>query len=280
MSAVTKKEETFATQFDDKKLELLKTTICKGSTDDEFQLFVHVCQKTGLDPFMKQVYAVKRYDSKERKEVMSIQTSIDGFRLIAERTGCYAPGREPTYTYDDKNNLISATSYVKKMTRDGSWHEVAACAHYEEYVQCFKDKETGKMNPSQFWNKMPHVMLAKCAESLALRKAFPAELSGLYTQEEMSQASRIDEPKLNKDTGEITIEQRSDDDIASDFSQMCKGLPELDKMSEYLDVVTEKRKITMVQFMQEALNDKEKFVKYYRMWIAQQHTKKPMESLV
>jgi phage recombination protein Bet len=173
-----------------RQLAVWTNTYMKGATSDELALFANVCKRTGLSPEMKQIYPVPRWDSKLGKNVFSFQTSIDGFRLIAERTGRYAPGRQADYVYNDKNEVISATAYVKKCTQDGTWHEVAVTAFYEEYVQLTKD---GK--PTQFWLRMPHVMLAKCAESLALRKAFPAELSGLYTQEEMAQATIEEKPK-------------------------------------------------------------------------------------
>lgn len=173
--------------LDNKKIDLLKSTICKGASDEEFELFLHACQRTGLDPFMRQIYAVKRWDSAARKETMTIQTGIDGYRCIAERTGKYSPGREPTYHYDDKGFIISSTAYVKKQTADGTWHEVAATAFFNEY--CQKTKE-GK--PTRFWMQLGHAMIAKCAEALALRKAFPGDLSGIYTKEEMQQADVID----------------------------------------------------------------------------------------
>lgn len=166
-------------EFDEKQLDLIKTTICKGATNDQLNLFVEVCKKTHLNPFMKQVYAVMR--NSKGVPTMTIQVSIDGFRQIADRTGRYAPGREPTFKYDGKQ-LVSATAYVKKQTQDGTWHEVAATASYESYAQTYNGK------PNNFWSKMPEVMLSKCAESLSLRKAFPADLSGLYTKDEMGQA--------------------------------------------------------------------------------------------
>lgn len=167
-------------QFSNDKIQLLKNTVCKNATDDELQLFLHVCSRTGLDPFRNQIYAVKRGDK------MTIQTGIDGFRLIAERTGKYAPGKEPSYTYDVQGKLQSATSFLKKQTVDGTWHEVSATAFWSEYVQSFGGK------PSNFWQKMPHVMLSKCAEALCLRKAFPGDFSGIYTSEEMGQADNIE----------------------------------------------------------------------------------------
>ena len=118
---------------------------------------------------------------------MTIQTGIDGYRLIAERTGKYSPGREPTYQYDEKGNIISATAYVKKQTSDGTWHEVAATAFFNEYCQRTKE---GK--PTRFWMQLGHAMIAKCAEALALRKAFPGDLSGIYTKEEMLQADTVE----------------------------------------------------------------------------------------
>lgn len=160
-------------QFNSEQSALIKNYLCKGISDDELKLFSAVCKKTGLDPFMKQIYAVKR------KDQMTIQTSIDGYRLIAERTGRYSPGRESTYCYEG-DKLICATSYVKKQTADGTWHEVAASAYYDEYKPTYSN---------QFWDSKKHIMLAKCAESLALRKCFPNELSGLYSEDEMAQAS-------------------------------------------------------------------------------------------
>ena len=167
----------------DSRKDLLKRTICKGASDDELELFFMVCKRTGLDPFMKQIYPIPRWDPKANRNVITMQTSIDGFRMIAERTGNYCPGREPTHQYDENKRIVSSTSYVKKRTSDGTWHEVAATAYYQEYVQKSKDG-----NPSKFWAQMPHLMIAKCAEALALRRAFPAELSGLYTSDEMNQA--------------------------------------------------------------------------------------------
>lgn len=169
--------------FSYQQIDILKNSICKGATDEEFQIFLMACKQTQLDPFMKQIYAVKRWDSRLKRETMTIQTGIDGYRLMAERTERYAPGPKPSFSYDSNGLLLSATAYVKKMTKDGTWHVVEAEAYLDEY--CQRDKE-GKC--TGMWRNMQRNQLAKCAESLALRKAFPAEISGVYTKEEMAQA--------------------------------------------------------------------------------------------
>ena len=191
-------EEYFTT----KQIEILKNSICKGVSDDEFQVFLMACQKTNLDPFMRQIYAVKRKSKKPDGswgETMTIQTGIDGYRLIAERTERYAPGPEPTYNYDVNGALVSATTYIKKLTKDGTWHTVSASAYLDEYMQTYQDK-SGEKKPMGMWATMQRTMLAKCAEAQALRKAFPAEMSGLYTKEEMEQAD-VEEiiPKITED---------------------------------------------------------------------------------
>lgn len=164
------------------RFEIIQRTYFKGLSYDEIAIFAHVCKHTQLDPFLKQIYPVKRKTKQKDGsyiETMTIQTGIDGYRAIAERTGNYSPGKEPLFKYDKDGRLFSATAYVMKMTKDGKWHEIAATAILKEYMPSY---------PNDFWNTKQHIMISKCAEALALRKAFTAELSGVYTKEEMDQA--------------------------------------------------------------------------------------------
>jgi phage recombination protein Bet len=156
--------------------QLISTTIAPGCSGDELRLFAYACQRTGLDPFSKQIYAIKRGGK------MTIQAGIDGLRSIAERTG-QLDGSETLWCGDDGQWtdvwLGSKPPAAAKTTiwRKGAGHPFTGVARFADY------------NAGQgLWTKMGATMIAKCSEALALRKAFPADLSGVYSSDEMEQA--------------------------------------------------------------------------------------------
>ena len=156
--------------------QLISTTIAPGCSTDELRLFAYACQRTGLDPFSKQIYAIKRGGK------MTIQAGIDGLRSIAERTG-QLDGSETHWCGDDgvwTDVWLSSKPPAAAKTilhRKGASHPFVGVARFADY------------NAGQgLWSKMPAAMIAKCSEALALRKAFPADLSGVYSTDEMDQA--------------------------------------------------------------------------------------------
>jgi hypothetical protein len=116
MTAITK-----ASDWTREQIDTIKQTVAKGANDAQLALFLQTCRSRNLDPFTRQVFYTPQ----------GIIVSIDGFRAIAERTGCYAPG--PTrYEYDANGGLVAAFVTVRKLVA-GTWFDVEESAFYEEY---------------------------------------------------------------------------------------------------------------------------------------------------
>jgi phage recombination protein Bet len=230
------------------QIELVKRTFAAGTTDDEFALFMTTAHRLGLDVFSKQIYAIKRptWDQQARQMVdkLTIQVGIDGFRAVAERTG-QLDGHDGPYwcgpdgawkdVWLDKEPPCAAKVLVY---RKGSSRPFAGVATYDSYAQTNKD---GKANRT--WSQMPDVMLAKCAEALALRKAFPSQLSGVYAPEEMGQAYN-ESPRRDVPALAPAAEPTADTEHDLHIADLLASVREAGSMAELDELVPSLGKLT------------------------------------
>lgn len=186
-NALTIAEEQ--TEFTAKQIAALENLGVQGAHPAEIAMFFDQVQRTGLSPWARQIYMIGRWDRRLGRQKYQVQVSIDGLRLVAERTGGYEGQTSPQWCGPDgqwRDVWLEGTPPAA--ARVGVWRErfrepAFGVARLSSYMPMTKENK-----PAGLWATMPDVMLAKCAEALALRKAFPMELSGLYTGDEMQQA--------------------------------------------------------------------------------------------
>lgn len=180
---------TLPALYEGKNLDLIRRTVAKDCDGAELDQFIHICRAVNLDPLRRQIYAFVFNKDDPKKRQMVVVTSIGGYRAIAERTGNYRPDDQAQrITYDETLKgpanplgIVSAEVTVYKYAH-GTWFPAVGEAYWDEYVPLFNgaiDKyKTG-------WIKMPRIMIAKCAEAQALRKAWPDDFSGLSEESEI-----------------------------------------------------------------------------------------------
>lgn len=204
VATVEQQQHALAPVVPESKMQILGDVIAPGLNRAQLDVFAVACNRTRLDPFAKQIYAISRWDSDLGRNKLTIQTGIDGFRIIAERTGKYG-GRMPFEWCGPDGVWVDvwlkkeppAAARARVIRKD--WPEpLVAIARYSAYAQLKKDG-----SPTHMWKRMDAEQLAKCAEALGLRTAFPQELSGLYTDDEMDQTPEAEpapkaEPKQER----------------------------------------------------------------------------------
>ena len=216
------------TQWDGNQLAVLhQSGIDQDVTEPELMAFLHECQRRKLDPFSRQIYLIGRWDSRKGRKVYRSQTSIDGFRLIARRAADKSGidySYEDTIWYDADGGrhdiwLSDQPPAGAKVVviRNGSRFD--AVARSGAYVQMDRNG-----NPTGMWRNMADVMVAKCAEALALRKAFPEDLGGIYTEEEMAQA---DNPQRVMATVEVVRDEPEQSTDQAWLTAALEKAPEL-----------------------------------------------------
>lgn len=193
-------------EFTNDQVRLLAETVAKGCDQNELAFFLNVCKLKRLDPFTGQIHCVKRWDSSLGREKMSLQVGIDGFRVIAVRSGELAGISEPEFDSEEGDYPTWARVTVYRYGRDNEKIAYPAKARYSEYVQTKKDG-----TPNHMWTTKPYIMLGKCAEALALRKAFPDELSGMYSDDEMGQADNEVQTRPSAGKSPVQQPQRASD---------------------------------------------------------------------
>lgn len=214
------------------QLSALKQLGLATASRGDLAFFLHQAQRTGLDPFARQIYMI------ERGGRFNIQTSIDGFRIIAQRSGEYAGQAGPFWCGEDGDWkdvwLKSTPPFAARVgVYRTNWNEpLWAVAKWDSYAQ-----------QSPIWKKMPDLMLAKCAEALALRKAFPNDLSGIYTDDEMNQADSVvveEKPKPKK----VEIAQQTEPEKTIPATDWAEIIIELEgsKTKESLKKLWDKHK--------------------------------------
>lgn len=156
--------------------KLIRDSFLNGAPADEAAVLMELAKARRLNPITRQIHFVKRWDGQKKREVWAAQVGIDGFRSIAERTGLYDGQDEAEFEYEGKQLRLCRV----RVWRKGWSRPSVGVAHFTEYAQV---KKEGGL--TQMWATKPHVMLAKCAEALAFRKAFPEDMSGICSPEEM-----------------------------------------------------------------------------------------------
>lgn len=233
--------------WNEKQEAALKQIGLSNAPKAELAVFLHFAQRTGLDPFARQIYMI------ERGGRFTIQASIDGLRIVAQRSGeyagqvgpywCGADGEWTDVWLENTPPVAAKVGVLRKGFNEPLW----GVAKYDSYNA-----------NSPIWKKMPDTMIAKCAEALALRKAFPNDLSGLYTTEEMEQ---VEVSTIKKTTVElpsvepVKVTTEDTDVVIAYLHEVINTIDNTDNIPDLRKIFENNKKYLDTEFSREGAND-------------------------
>jgi phage recombination protein Bet len=180
------------TGFEPAEIALIARTVAVGAPLQELAVFLHSCRVLSLDPLLRQAYWIRRGEPPKG----TLQVGIDGFRAIAERSGVYAGAESIEYRGVTEWSYKRQTIMVPELARAVIWKVVAG--HKSAFTgEAFWSEFVPTAEKDAFmWASKPRLMLGKCAEAQALRRAFPAQLGSIDYSDQVG-ADMTNPPVLN-----------------------------------------------------------------------------------
>lgn len=231
--------------WNEKQEAALKQIGLANAPKAELAVFLHFAQRTGLDPFARQIYMI------ERGGRYNIQASIDGLRIVAQRSGEYAGQVGPYWCgidgewtdvwLENTPPVAAKVGVLRKGFNEPLW----GVAKFDSYNA-----------NSPIWKKMPDTMIAKCAEALALRKAFPNDLSGIYTTEEMEQAEVVPVKKTTVELPAVEPVKEEDSDVVLPYLQeVLNAIDNTDNIPDLRKIFENNKRYLDTEFTREGATD-------------------------
>jgi len=183
------------------EIALVSRTVAIGAPIQELAVFLHACRQLGLDPLLKQAYWIRRKSGGEMRG--TLQVGIDGFRGLADRQGNYAGSSEPVFRGYKQLGSLTVPIYAQVTTWKIVHGHRAAFTGEARWDEFYPGEALGAQ-----WRKMPHHMLAKCAEAQSLRKGWPALLGSMAMDADMDAGVAVTELPLAAPEPQETRQQR------------------------------------------------------------------------
>lgn len=203
MNALTTRAAGTPALSDNDLIRVMQASVYPGAHADSIRLVLGYCKARGLDPMKKPVHIVPMYDKDTRGMRDVIMPGITSYRIDAARTGEYSGKSEPvfgpTVTRKFKGEDRQGKTYTKEVTFP-EWCKVTvhrkghSFTATELWLENYATVGRGSEVPNEMWARRAFGQLAKCAEAQALRMAFPEEIGGEPTAEEMEGKTIIEAP--------------------------------------------------------------------------------------